>query len=140
MDFRSDETRLRAHIMSRYIPDIRPVKELSTVTYVNITLANIQVINLVGHPKNHSLSPCLTYRVIQIGRTEPSDCNQRSYCSGRTDKTTLQSSHSFKFIFKKWMDEFLKWDPRVSLSDREKHKDHYNHSYIHSRSLVIKQL
>ena len=44
---KSEESRLRMQLMSEYSPDIRPVLNASTVTLVNISLSNIQVINMV---------------------------------------------------------------------------------------------
>lgn len=45
-DLDSDESKLRQTIMTEYAPDIRPVSNTSTVTFVNISLTNIQIMNL----------------------------------------------------------------------------------------------
>jgi hypothetical protein len=42
----SDEYQLRQRIMAEYSSDMRPVLNASTVTYVNISLNNMQIINL----------------------------------------------------------------------------------------------
>ncbi len=45
-DFKSDESKLRHAVMNGYAPDFRPVLLTNTVTYVNISLSNIQIMNL----------------------------------------------------------------------------------------------
>ena len=44
---KSDESILRAFLMTNYSADVRPVVNVSTVTYVNITLTIIQIMDLV---------------------------------------------------------------------------------------------
>jgi hypothetical protein len=44
---RSEESVLRRDCFKGYIRDIRPVYNSSTVTYINISLTNIQVMHLV---------------------------------------------------------------------------------------------
>lgn len=46
-DGRSEESRLRVELMRNYEPDIRPVENTSSITYVNFTLINIHIIRLV---------------------------------------------------------------------------------------------
>jgi hypothetical protein len=43
----TQESSLRYSLLSVYAPDLRPVRNTSTVTTVNITLDDIQIINLV---------------------------------------------------------------------------------------------
>lgn len=43
---RSEESFLRANLMANYTYDVRPVVNASTVTYVNITLTIIQIMDL----------------------------------------------------------------------------------------------
>ncbi len=50
---KSDEYLLREKIMANYSSDTRPVLNSSTVTYVNISLNNIQIINLVSEKTLH---------------------------------------------------------------------------------------
>ncbi|RNA21153.1 neuronal acetylcholine receptor subunit alpha-10-like [Brachionus plicatilis] len=45
-DLNSDESKLRQYMMTNYAPDIRPVANASSITYVNITLSNLQIMNL----------------------------------------------------------------------------------------------
>jgi hypothetical protein len=44
---KSEESILRAYLMANYSADVRPVVNVSTVTYVNITLTIIQIMDLV---------------------------------------------------------------------------------------------
>lgn len=48
LELKSQESQLRQFIMTDYAPDIRPVSNTSTVTFVNISLTNIQIMNLVN--------------------------------------------------------------------------------------------
>lgn len=43
----SVENQLRSELMGTYSADLRPVENTSTITYVNLTLTNIQIIKLV---------------------------------------------------------------------------------------------
>ena len=45
---RSFESRLREELMKGYSPDLRPVQNTSTITFVNLTLINIQIIKVVS--------------------------------------------------------------------------------------------
>lgn len=51
----SDESILRAYLLSNYSPDVRPVVNASTVTFVNITLTIIQIMDLVRIDINYLL-------------------------------------------------------------------------------------
>ena len=44
---KSEESILRAYLMANYSSDVRPVVNVTTVTYVNITLTIIQIMDLV---------------------------------------------------------------------------------------------
>ena len=48
-ELKSAESKLRNQILTNYAPDLRPVQDTNTITYVNITLNNIQVMNLVRY-------------------------------------------------------------------------------------------
>lgn len=45
--FNSDEARLRKNLLEGYVPEARPVVNISTVTIVDIGLTIIQVMDLV---------------------------------------------------------------------------------------------
>jgi hypothetical protein len=52
---KSEESILRSYLMANYTPDVRPVVNATTVTYVNITLTIIQIMDLVLKIKPHFL-------------------------------------------------------------------------------------
>lgn len=44
---KSEESILRAHLLTNYSADVRPVVNVSDVTFVNITLTILQIMDLV---------------------------------------------------------------------------------------------
>jgi hypothetical protein len=48
LQYNSEESRLRSVLLDNYVPEARPVVNITTVTVVDVGLTIIQVMNLVS--------------------------------------------------------------------------------------------
>ncbi len=65
-EFESEESKLRAELMRNYVPELRPVLNSTTITYVNISLSNIQIMNLVSNQIELIVSNFKIFKLMNI--------------------------------------------------------------------------
>lgn len=81
----SDESILRAYLLSNYSNEVRPVINSSTVTYVNITLTVIQIMDLVSliYINSKSKNKLTYFSLYKIGWAKSSNDHKRTTSLGK---------------------------------------------------------